>query len=63
MAVNTMLGNIETRKSTNDMIRAIAAPNPNVDGRLFGIGDYYTQKQSNGRTAVYNKNHKLVKYV
>lgn len=63
MAVNTMLGTIENRKSTNDMIRAIAAANPNVDGRLFGIGDYYTQKQSNGRTAVYNKNHKLVKYV
>ena len=63
MAVNTMLGTIETRKSTNDMIRAIAAANPNVDGRLLGIGDYYTQKQSNGRTAVYNKNHKLVKYV
>ena len=63
MAVNTMLGTIENRKSTNDMIRAIAAANPNVDGRLLGIGDYYTQKQSNGRTAVYNKNHKLVKYV
>lgn len=62
-AVNNMLGIIETRKSTNDMIHAIAAPNPNVDGRLLGIGDYYTQKQSNGRTAVYNKNHKLVKYV
>lgn len=63
MAVNTMLGTIESRKSTNDMIRAIAAANPNVDGRLLGIGDYYTQKQSNGSTAVYNKNHKLVKYV
>ena len=63
MAVNTMLGTIENRKSTNDMIRAISAPNPNADGRLLGIGDYYTQKQSNGRTAVYNKNHKLVKYV
>ena len=62
-AVNNMLGIIETRKSTNDMIHAITAPNPNVDGRLLGIGDYYTQKQSNGRTAVYNKNHKLVKYV
>lgn len=63
MAVNTMLGTIETRKSTNDMIRAIVAASPNVDGRLLGIGDYFTQKQSNGRTAVYNKNHKLVKYV
>lgn len=62
-AVNNMLGTIETRKSTNDMIRAIAAANPNVDGRLLGIGDYYTQKQSDGRTAIYNKNHKLVKYV
>ena len=63
MAVNTMLGTIENRKSTNDMIRAIAAANPNVDGRLFGIGDYYSQKLPDGRTAIYNKNHKLVKYV
>lgn len=63
MAVNTMLGTIENRKSTNDMIRAIAAANPNVDGRLFGIGDYYSQKLPDGRTAIYNKNHKLVKYI
>ena len=63
MAVNNMLGTIENRKSTNDMIRAIAAANPNVDGRLLGIGDYYSQKLPDGRTAIYNKNHKLVKYV
>lgn len=62
-AVNNMLGIIENRKSTNDMIQAISASRPNVDGRLLGIGDYYTQKQSDGRTAIYNKNHKLVKYV
>ena len=63
MAVNTMLGTIESRKSTNDMIQAISASRPNVDGRLLGIGDYYSQKLPDGRTAIYNKNHKLVKYV
>ena len=63
MVVNNMLGTIENHKSTNDMIRVIAAANPNVDGRLLGIGDYYSQKLPDGRTAIYNKNHKLVKYV
>ena len=63
MAVNNVLGNIETRKSTNDMIRAIAAANPNGDGRLLGIGDYYTQQLANGKIAKYNKNHKFIKYV
>lgn len=63
MAVNTMLGTIESRKSTNDMIKAMSASRPNVDGRLLGIGDYYSQKLPDGRTAIYNKNHKLVKYV
>lgn len=63
MAVNNVLGNIETRKSTNDMIHAIAAANPNVDGRLLGIGDYYTQQLGNGKIAKYNKNHKFIKYV
>ena len=63
MAVNTILGTIENRKSTNDMIQAMAASRPNVDGRLLGIGDYYSQKLPDGRTAIYNKNHKLVKYV
>lgn len=63
MAVNNVLGNIETRKSTNDMIRAIAAANPNVDGRLLGVGDYYTQQLANGKIAKYNKNHKFIKYV
>lgn len=63
MAVNTMLGTIESRKSTNDMIQAISSSRSNVDGRLLGIGDYYSQKLPDGRTAIYNKNHKLVKYV
>ena len=63
MAVNNVLGNIETRKSTNDMIQAIAAANPNEDGRLLGIGDYYTQQLTNGKIAKYNKNHKFIKYV
>lgn len=63
MAVNNVLGNIETRKSTNDMIQAIAAANPNGDGRLLGIGDYYTQQLGNGKIAKYNKNHKFIKYV
>ena len=40
MAVNTMLETIESRKSTNDMIQAMSASRPNVDGRLLGIGDY-----------------------
>ena len=62
MAVNNVLDNIETRKSTNDMTHAIAAANPNADGRLLGIGDYYTQRLADGRTAVYNKKHKLIKY-
>lgn len=63
MAVNNVLGNIETRKLTNDMIRAIATSKPDVDGRLLGIGDYYTQQLANGKIAKYNKNHKFIKYL
>lgn len=63
MAVNNIIGTIESRRATNNTIKAIAAANPNVDGRMFGIGDYYTQRLADGRTAIYNKNHKLVKYV
>lgn len=62
-AVGNFLGNIDSRKATNNTIKAIAAANPNVDGRMFGIGDYYSQKLSNGRVAIYDKNGKLKKYV
>lgn len=40
-SVNNILGNIETRKSTNRTLRAIAAANPNVDARLIGDFDEY----------------------
>lgn len=63
MAVNNIIGNIESRQATNNTIKAIAAANPNVDGRLLGIGDYYTQRLGDGRVAIYNKNGKLKKYV
>lgn len=43
-AVNHVIGTIENRELNNNTIRAIAAANPNVDGRLLGIGDYHTQK-------------------
>lgn len=63
MAVNNIIGNIESRQATNNTIKAIAAANPNVDGRLLGIGDYYTQRLGDGRVAVYDKKGKLKKYV
>ena len=62
-AVGNFLGNIDSRKATNNTIKAIAAANPNVDGRMFGIGDYYSQKLADGRVAIYDKNGKLKKYV
>ena len=63
MAVNNIIGNIESRQATNNTIKAIAAANPNVDGRLLGIGDYYTQRLGDGRVAIYDKNDKLKKYI
>ena len=44
--VNSILGTIENRRTTNNTLRAIAAANPNVDARLLGIGDYYTGEQT-----------------
>lgn len=45
-AVNNIIGNIESRRTTNNTIKAIAAANPNVDGRLLGIGDYYVGEKT-----------------
>ena len=44
--VNSILGTIESRRATNNTLRAIAAANPNVDARLLGIGDYYIGEQT-----------------
>lgn len=55
--VGDMLSRIESRGATNNSLRAIAAANPNVDARLIGGFDYYTDMY--GRK--YDKNGKLIK--
>lgn len=56
-SVNNILGNIESRKATNNTIRAIAAANPNVDARLIGGFDYYIDPITKKK---YNKNQQYV---
>ena len=56
-SVNNILGNIESRKATNNTIRAIAASNPNVDARLIGGFDYYIDPITKKK---YNKNQQYV---
>ena len=55
--VGDMLSRIESRRATNNTLRAISAANPNVDARLIGGFDYYTDMY--GRR--YDKNGKLIK--
>lgn len=55
--VNSILGSIESRRMTNNTLRAIAAANPNVDARLIGGFDYYINPVSKKK---YNKNQQYV---
>lgn len=56
-SVNNILGTIESRKATNNTLRAIAAANPNVDARLIGGFDYYIDPITKKK---YNKNQQYV---
>lgn len=56
-SVNNILGTIETRRATNNTLRAIAAANPNVDARLIGGFDYYIDPITKKK---YNKNQQYV---
>lgn len=56
-SVNSILDNVESRRITNNTIRAIAAANPNVDARLIGGFDYYIDPITKKK---YNKNQQLV---
>lgn len=56
-SVNNILGNIESRRATNNTLRAIAAANPNVDARLIGGFDYYIDPITKKK---YNKNQQYV---
>ena len=55
--VNSILGTIESRRATNNTLRAIAAANPNVDARLIGGFDYYIDPITKKK---YNKNQQYV---
>lgn len=55
--VNSILSNIESRRTTNNTLRAIAAANPNVDARLIGGFDYYIDPITKKK---YNKYHQYV---
>lgn len=56
-SVNNILGTIESRRATNNTLRAIAAANPNVDARLIGGFDYYIDPITKKK---YNKNQQYV---
>ena len=56
-SVNNILGTIESRRATNNTLRAIAAANPNVDARLIGDFDYYIDPITKRK---YNKNQQYV---
>lgn len=56
-SVNNILGTIESRRATNNTLRAIAAANPNVDARLIGGFDYYIDPVTKRK---YNKNQQYV---
>lgn len=56
-SVNSILGNIESRRATNNTLRAIAAANPNVDARLIGGFDYYIDPITKRK---YNKNQQYI---
>ena len=59
-SVNNILGTIESRRATNNTIRAIAAANPNVDARLIGGFDYYIDPVTK---KMYNKNQQYVRTI
>ena len=56
-SVNNILGTIESRRATNNTLRAIAAANPDVDARLIGGFDYYIDPITKRK---YNKNQQYV---
>lgn len=56
-SVSNILGTIESRRATNNTLRAIAAANPNVDARLIGGFDYYIDPITKKK---YNKNQQYV---
>ena len=56
-SVNNILGTIESRRATNNTLRAIAAANPNVDARLIGGFDYYIDPVTKRK---YNKNQQYI---
>lgn len=56
-SVSNILGTIESRRATNNTLRAIAAANPNVDARLIGGFDYYIDPITKRK---YNKNQQYV---
>ncbi len=56
-SVNNILGTIESRRATNNTLRAIAAANPNVDARLIGGFDYYIDPITKRK---YNKNQQYI---
>lgn len=63
-SVNNMLNTIESRRTTNNTLRAIAAANPNVDARLIGGFDYYEGIGPDGkRKALYDKHQRFVRYI
>ena len=59
-SVNNILSTIESRRATNNTIRAIAAANPNVDARLIGGFDYYIDPVTK---KMYNKNQQYVRTI
>ena len=59
-SVNNILGTIESRRATNNTLRAIAAANPNVDARLIGGFDYYIDPVTK---KMYNKNQQYVRTI
>lgn len=56
-SVNNILSTIESRRATNNTLRAIAAANPNVDARLIGGFDYYIDPITKRK---YNKNQQYI---
>ena len=59
-SVNNILGTIESRRATNNTLRAMAAANPNVDARLIGGFDYYIDPVTKKK---YNKNQQYVRTI
>lgn len=55
--VSSILNTIDSRRATNNTLRAIAAANPNVDARLIGGFDYYIDPITKRK---YNKNQQYV---